>query len=336
MKNIKRLRTHCFTHYSTIIVFIAILCFAGLSSDVFLSHRNITNLLRQVAALSVVSFGMLLVVLTSGIDLSVGSVMALASVLFALSKESFSFFPSLLVALGGSLVMGALSGFMVTKMRMAPFIATLSMMIIGRGLALNAANGSPIQIKDEILTFIGKGYIGIIPVPVCVAFVIFIQLYLMLHYTATGRIIIAVGSNEKAVNLTGIKVDRFKMFVYTLSGFLAGIGGILTTSRTSVGSPILANGFELDAIAAVVIGGASLGGGKGRIVNTLFGVIILGIISNIMNLKNIPGYNQLIVKGLIIVIAVFLQGIRLEGLSWVKKYLGSFKRGTIVKKSMEE
>lgn len=318
MKNPRNLLVHFVIHYSTIIVFIAIFFFASFSSDVFLSNRNITNLLRQVAALSVVSFGMLLVVLTSGIDLSVGSVMAVASVVFALTLESLGFFPSLIATLAVCMVMGALSGFMVAKMKMAPFIATLSMMIIGRGFALNAANGSPIQIKNEVLTYVGKGYVGIVPVPVLAAFIIFILLYVMLHYTATGRIIIAVGSNENAVNLTGIKVDRYKMLVYTLSGILAGIGGILTTSRTSVGSPILAEGFELDAIAAVVIGGASLGGGKGRIVNTLFGVVILGTISNIMNLKDIPGYNQLIVKGLIIVVAVFLQGIHLDDLGWIK------------------
>ncbi|MBF0279503.1 MAG: ABC transporter permease [SAR324 cluster bacterium] len=315
----KKILIHFFVQNSTIIVFIVIFCLASFSSDVFLSNRNITNLLRQVAALSVVSFGMLLVVLTGGIDLSVGSVMAVASVTFALANATLGFFPSLFLTLLVCLVMGMFSGFMVAKMNMAPFIATLAMMIIGRGVALNAANGSPIQIKDPILTLLGRGYIGAIPVPVFAAFVTFVLLYIMLHYTAPGRIVIAVGSNEKAVNLTGIKVDRYKMLVYSLSGVLAGMGGVLTTSRTSVGSPILAEAFELDAIAAVVIGGASLAGGKGRILNTLFGVVILGTISNIMNLKDIPGYNQLVVKGLIIVIAVYLQGIQLSDLAWIKK-----------------
>jgi ribose transport system permease protein len=293
--------------YATLIVFILILVFASIVSDVFLTGRNITNLLRQVSALGVVSFGMLMVILTGGIDLSVGSVMALSSVVFATSIQEQGFIVALVLACAVCLLSGSVTGFLVSMTGMAPFVASLAMMTVVRGVALIVSNGSPILIENATVSYIGQSYIVGIPFPVVMMAGAFGILFLMLRYTAMGRIIKAIGSNESAVVLTGINVGRHKFSVYAMSGVLCAIGGIITTARTSVGSPIISQGFELDAIAAVVIGGASLAGGRGTIVNTVIGVVILGIISNIMNLMDIPGYHQQVVKGAIIVVAVLTQ-----------------------------
>jgi ribose transport system permease protein len=209
-------------------------------------------------------------------------------------------------------IIGSVSGYLVSIRGMAPFIATLALMTIVRGLGFILSKGTPIILEDsgQALKDFGSNYIIGIPNPVILMFFIFILVYFLLKYTVFGRLIIAIGSNEESVRLSGIKVWIYKFAVYSICGGFAAIAGIISTSRTGVGSPILGIGLELDAIAAVVIGGASLKGGRGSAVNTLLGIIILGMIGNIMNLMNVPGYPQQVIKGLIIIFAVLLQGIR--------------------------
>ena len=298
--------------HSTVFVFIMMVVISALLSDVFLSERNIFNLLRQVAGLGIVSMGMLLVILTGGIDLSVGSIAALGSVLVAFFLRDMPLLPAVLLTLGAGLLVGAVSGFLVANRNMAPFVATLALMTVARGLAFMISKGSPIQANNQILSDFGSSYWLRIPVPVFLTFIIFLIAVLVLRFTAFGRLVMAIGSNESAVRLAGIRVGYYKFAVYAITGVLCAVAGIISTSRTGVGSPIVGSGMELDAIAAVVIGGASLSGGRGTAINTFLGVLILGMIGNIMNLMNIPGYPQEVIKGMIIVVAVLLQGVPLS------------------------
>ncbi len=298
--------------YNTIVIFVALLITSSFASDVFFSERNMFNLLRQVAGIGAVSMGMLLVILTAGIDLSVGSISALASVFVAHFLLSMSLPASIALSILAGILLGSCSGFLVANRRVAPFIATLAMMTIVRGLAFIVSKGRPILLSEsgEALKNFGSDYWLRIPQPVFVMFLIFVIVFVLLRYSVFGRLVIAIGSNETAVRLSGIRVWIYKFLVYSICGGFASIAGIISTARTGVGSPVVGMGMELDAIAAVVIGGASLSGGKGTALNTLLGVFILGMIGNIMNLKNVPAYPQQVIKGLIIIFAVLLQGIQ--------------------------
>jgi len=294
--------------YNTVLIFLVMIALAASLSDVFFSEKNIFNLLRQVAGLATVGLGMLLVILTGGIDLSVGSLTALASVIAAYFLGSMPLLPALMLTIAISTLCGAVSGYLIAARNMAPFIATLAMMTIARGLAFIISKGSPIIIEDPTLNGFGSAYWMKIPLPVFVMIAIFALVAFILKFTVFGRMTAAIGSNETAVRLAGIRTGWYKFAVYCISGAFCAVAGIISTSRTGVGSPIVGTGAELDAIAAVVIGGASLNGGKGTAFNTLLGVLILGLIGNIMNLMNVPGYPQQVIKGLIIVFAVLLQG----------------------------
>jgi ribose transport system permease protein len=298
--------------YNTAFIFVALLVASSSASDVFFTQRNIFNLLRQVSQVGIISMGMLLVILTAGIDLSVGSVLALAGVLCAYFLTWMSLPFSLVLTVLAGILLGCVSGYLVSARRVAPFIATLAMMTIARGLAYIISKGTPIPLTEsgDGLKAFGLGYLFGVPLPVILMFAVFAAVYLILKYTVFGRLVVAIGSNETAVTLSGIRVWVYKFLVYGISGGLAAIAGIISTSRTGVGSPEPGLGLELDAIAAVVIGGASLAGGKGTALNTLLGIFILGMIGNIMNLKNVPAYPQQVVKGLIIILAVLLQGFR--------------------------
>jgi len=303
---------HFLLKYNTIFIFVVLLVVSSIASKAFFTERNIFNLLRQMAGIGIVSMGMLLVILTAGIDLSVGSMMALASVLSAHFLFSMPLPLSIILTILTGVALGSVSGFLVSNRRMAPFIVTLAMMTIARGLAYIVSKGAPILLPEsgQALKNFGSAYWLRIPQPVFLMFIVFTIILLVLKYIAFGRLVIAIGSNEIAVRLSGVRTGIYKFLVYSISGGLAAIAGIISTSRTGVGSPIVGVGLELDAIAAVVIGGASLSGGRGTALNTLLGIFILGMIGNIMNLKNVPAYPQQVIKGLIIIFAVLLQGIQ--------------------------
>jgi ribose transport system permease protein len=266
---------------------------------------------------------MIIVVLTGGIDLSVGSVAAVGSVTCAivLSKvfagQGFvGLILAIVIALAAGVLAGAIMGSLVAYFRMAPFVASLAMMTIARGAAYIITNGEPIRLSPSVpaqkfLSDFGSKSVPLIklPWPILIGLLVVIVFYLIIKYTKFGRLAIATGSNESAVRLAGIMVQKYKLAVYMISGFLSALAGIMITARSGVGVPISGTGLELDALAACVIGGASLSGGKGRIVNTIIGVLVLGLISNIMNLMSVPAYPQQIIKGLIIIVAVLLQGI---------------------------
>jgi ribose transport system permease protein len=295
--------------YNTAFIFLLMLVVSATVSDVFFTSSNLSNLVRQVTPVGIMSMGMLLVILTGGIDLSVGSVVAMTGVLSALFTQTMPLPLAILASLACGLVIGSASGYLVALHKIAPFIATLALMSIVRGLGFIFSKGAPVLVSETgtALTDFGSGNTLGIPNPALVLFFVFAATAVMLRYHVFGRIVIAIGSNEEAVRLSGVRVWLCKFSVYAISGGLAAAAGLIITARTAVGSPVMGVGMELDVIAAVVIGGASLSGGKGNALNTLLGVLILGMIGNIMNLLIIPAYSQQVIKGLIIIFAMLLQ-----------------------------
>ncbi|TZF83786.1 ABC transporter permease [Pedobacter sp. BS3] len=309
MKSSLKRTIHFIIKHNTIIIFLLMLVLSALASNAFFTPNNLANLIRQVAPVGIISMGMLLVILTGGIDLSVGSIVAMIGVLCALFTQSMSLPLAIVASLLAGIVVGSISGYLVSVQKMAPFIATLALMTIVRGLGFIFSKGAPVMVADSAsaLTDFGSGSLLGIPNPAIILFLVFGITAVLLKYNIYGRILIAIGSNEEAVRLSGIKVPVYKFSVYAIIGGLAAISGMIGTARTGVGSPNIGIGLELDVIAAVVIGGTSLMGGKGSALNTFLGVLILGMIGNIMNLMDIASYSQQVIKGLIIILAVLLQ-----------------------------
>ncbi|MGG4264692.1 ABC transporter permease [Peribacillus simplex] len=275
----------------------------------FMEPNNILNLLRQTSINALIAFGMTFIILTGGIDLSVGSILALSSALMAGMMVS-GLDPILAILVGVLLgtIMGVINGILVSKGKMAPFIVTLATMTIFRGLTLVYTDGKPITgIGDsELFQMLGRGYFLGLPVPAVVMIIAFFILWFLLHKTSFGRKTYAIGGNERASRISGIKVDRVKVAIYGLAGTMAAIAGAILTSRLNSAQPTAGQSYEMDAIAAVVLGGTSLSGGKGRLFGTLVGVLIIGTLNNGMNLLGVSSFYQQVVKGAVILIAVLL------------------------------
>lgn len=278
-------------------------------NSAFLEPSNLFNLLRQVSINGLIAFGMTFVILTGGIDLSVGSTLALSSAMVAILMVSGvdSIIALLLGCIFGA-VLGAVNGLLITLGKMAPFIATLATMTVFRGLTLVITDGNPITNLNGSYAFqlFGRGYFLGIPVPAVTMFVTFIILYILLHKTVFGRQTYAMGGNEKAAFISGIKVNKLKIMIYSLAGLMSAMAGAILTSRLNSAQPTAGMSYELDAIAAVVLGGTSLTGGKGRILGTLIGVLIIGVLSNGLNLLGVSSFYQQVVKGVVIIIAVLI------------------------------
>ncbi|ENM3928752.1 TPA: ribose ABC transporter permease [Vibrio cholerae] len=277
----------------------------------FFTVDNILNILRQTSVNAIIAVGMTLVILTAGIDLSVGSVLALcgafAATLVAMEVPVLIAVPTALLA-GATL--GAISGIIIAKGKVQAFIATLVTMTLLRGVTMVYTDGRPIStgFTDTADTFawFGTGYALGIPVPVWLMVVVFAGAWYLLNHTRFGRYVYAVGGNESATRLSGINVDRVKIGVYAICGLLAALAGIIVTSRLSSAQPTAGMGYELDAIAAVVLGGTSLMGGKGRIMGTLIGALIIGFLNNALNLLDVSSYYQMIAKAVVILLAVLV------------------------------
>lgn len=298
--------------FGTAGIFIILVVVASLWSDSFLTKVNMLNVLRQVASSAgIMAVGMLFVILTRGIDLSVGSIAALGSVLtgYFVAIHGYSTPITILFVLLAGAACGAVTGLFVAYMKLPSFVMSLAMMAIARGLSLIISDGRPIPLGDNGTAFtdFGSGFLFGVPQPVWLMFAVFIVGGIVLNFTKFGRIITAIGSNEEAVRLSGIAVPRYILAVYVISGVLASMAGIISSSRTAVGSSQVGVAAELNVIAAVVIGGASLMGGRGGVINTFLGVLIMGIIANIMNLAGVPGYHQQVYMGLIIIVAMLIQ-----------------------------
>jgi ribose transport system permease protein len=292
--------------------FIALLVLAAglavLSPD-FLTLGNLLDVTRQVSINAVISFGMTLVILLGGIDLSVGSILAVSSLVVALlmrGGESATLATAVGIFCGA--LMGAANGLLVTKGRVAPFIATLGTMTLLRGLALVLCQGSPISgFPSEFFAALGGGYLArMIPLPVVWMLVLFAILWFVLDRTVFGRHVYATGGNPGAASLSGVNVDRIQILVYTLSGLTAAVAGIILTSRLDSAQPTAGEGYELDAITAVVLGGTSLAGGRGWIFGTLLGALLIGVLNNGLNLVGVSAFYQQVIKGSVILLAVLL------------------------------
>nr|WP_230615684.1 ribose ABC transporter permease [Vibrio cholerae] len=277
----------------------------------FFTVDNLLNILRQTSVNAIIAVGMTLVILTAGIDLSVGSMLALcgafAATLVAMEVPVLVAVPTALLA-GAAL--GAISGIIIAKGKVQAFIATLVTMTLLRGVTMVYTDGRPIStgFTDTADTFawFGTGYALGIPVPVWLMVVVFAGAWYLLNHTRFGRYVYAVGGNESATRLSGINVDRVKIGVYAICGLLAALAGIIVTSRLSSAQPTAGMGYELDAIAAVVLGGTSLMGGKGRIMGTLIGALIIGFLNNALNLLDVSSYYQMIAKAVVILLAVLV------------------------------
>lgn len=292
---------------NTYIIFLALFIICCLLSDKFFSYLNLRNILLQQVSPILVALGMLMVILTGGIDLSVGSVMALGSSLTAVlsTQMGIDWRVAILITLAAGIVMGAFTGFLVAYCNFQGFVASLAVMTIARGLAYTITNATPVNLESNTLNTLTSRDLGY-PVIIITALV-FIVFIIIEKYTVYGRIVIAVGSNSEAVKLSGIRVKRYLLSVYVISGFLSMLAGIFIAARSNVGNSTIGEGQELDAIAACVIGGASLAGGKGSVTKTAIGALTLALIGNIMNLLSVPAYPQEIIMGFIIIVAVFLQ-----------------------------
>ncbi|WP_435169236.1 ABC transporter permease [Falsirhodobacter sp. 1013] len=280
----------------------------GFASDNFFSVSNIFNVLRQVSIVAILAVGMTFVILTGGIDLSVGAVMALAGTIAAGLMVNFGMpgWVGLLAGLGVGVVLGVFNGFMVAWGRMPAIIVTLATMGIARGLGLIYSGGYPISGIPSWISWFGVGRIGIVPVPVIAMVIVYAVAWVLLQRTAFGRHVYAIGGNELAAKLSGVKTQRVKLAVYAISGVTAAIAALILTGRLMSGQPNAGVGFELDAIAAVVLGGTAIAGGRGLILGTLIGAILLGILNNGLNLMGINPYMQDVIKGLIILLAIYI------------------------------
>ncbi|MFP7331792.1 ribose ABC transporter permease [Shouchella clausii] len=275
----------------------------------FLTAPNLLNVLRQVSINALIAFGMTFVILTGGIDLSVGAILAFSGAVTAtLLSSGMDPILAILIGLLVGAALGAINGIIIAKGKVAPFIATLATMTIYRGATLMFTDGRPVSNLGDSTLFqmLGGGYFFGIPMPAITMMISFVILYLILKKTTFGRRVYAVGGNEEASILSGIKVDRIKIYVYSLTGFLAAIAGVILTSRLNSAQPTAGTMYELDAIAAVVLGGTSLTGGKGWIVGTLIGALIIGVLNNGLNLLGVSSFFQQVVKGSVILLAVLL------------------------------
>ena len=297
--------------YKSLVGLLALIAIVSVLSPSFLSTKNIFNILRQTSVNGIIAAGMTFVILTGGIDLSVGSILAISGAICAsILVNGQNIVIAVLAALLVGAMVGFLNGFIITKGKLQPFIATLATMTILRGLTLVYTDGKPITLGsgDLALNFgqIGGGKILGIPTPALIMILVFLVCAYVLKNTKMGRYTYALGSNEEATKLSGLNTDKIKIAVYTLSGILASIAGIIITSRLFSAQPTAGDGYELDAIAAVVLGGTSLTGGKGKISGTIIGALIIGVLSNALNILDVSSYYQMMVKGAVILIAVLL------------------------------
>lgn len=293
--------------YGSFIALIFLVVVISIISPDFRTVNNFLSLLRQSAINGLIAFGMTCIILTGGIDLSVGSVLALTSIICAHTIKIGLPAPlSMLIALIFGIILGTISGLMVTKSRLQPFIATLITMTGYRGLTMILSGGRPIsKLGDNfLLNQIGKGSLLGIPIPVWILIVFFAIFLFVLKKTVLGRQIYATGSNSKAAELAGINTNNIKLIVYAVSGFMASLSGLILVSRLGSAQPTLGSGYELDAIAAVALGGTSMTGGRGKITGTLIGILIIAVLNNGLNIIGVSSYYQDVVKALVIFLAV--------------------------------
>lgn len=297
--------------FATLIgLFIVILIFAMLKPK-FLDVNNIFNLLRQASINGLLALGMTFVVLTGGIDLSVGSILGASGIFAALVAQNHSipWFVAVLVGLGIGFFLGSINGIVVSWLKVPAFVATLGMLSIARGVTYLASNAQPVPGLSAGFLKIGGGSVGIIPIPVLILAFVFLICSILIYRCKYGRYIFGVGGNAKAARVSGINVKKITWSAYMIAGVLSGLAGVVLTSRVSSGLAMAGQNYETDAIAAVVMGGTSLAGGRGRLWGTLIGVLIIAVLNNGLDMMAVSSYWQLIIKGTIIIAAVMMDSL---------------------------
>ncbi len=295
-----------------VLIALLLLClFFSVSSEQFLRLDNIMNIFLQSSIMGIVAIGMTFVIITAGIDLGVGSVVAVSGMFIAgMISSGMPIFVAILVGLLIGMLSGAINGFFITKFNIAPFIVTLGMMSAARSITLVYSDAQTISVyEDPFLQFLRIGEIAGIPVMILITIVMFFIAHYILSNTVFGRHVYAIGSNKKAAELSGINVKRIEMMVYIIAGTLAGLGGLMMTARLGSGTPLAGTNLELMAIAAVVIGGTSLSGGKGTVFGTLIGVLLINVLNTGMNLMNISSHYQGLIMGIVIILAALIDSL---------------------------
>lgn len=296
---------------SMLIALVAIVIFFSIVSPNFMTRNNGFNVLRQISSNAIVAIGMTFVLLIGGIDLSVGSVIAATNCLSISLMVSGAPIPvAVICGLVLSAVVGFANGMIIAKLKIPAFIMTLAMMQIARGAAYISTGGRPVRFDNDSLSLIGNGYIGVVPVPVIIMLVCIIIFAFILHKTKFGSRVYAVGGNREAAKFSGINITLIEISVYTICGTMAGIAGIILSSRMLSAQPTSGAGAEMDAIAAVVLGGTSLSGGTGTIAGTIIGALFIGVLNNGLNILGVSSYWQEVVKGIVIIIAVLVDVIK--------------------------
>jgi len=302
MKNIKF--KNIIRQYGILIGLVGLIIVFSILSERFFTISNMLIVMRQTSIVAFLGVGMTFVILGAGIDLSVGSVLAFSGAVAAGVMQNEGIFLGILAGLAMGTALGAFSGLVITKLKIPAFIATLAMMAIARGGTLVYTDGRPITGLPSSFAFLGRGYIGNIPFPIILMLIIFALAYIILKLTRFGRYVYATGGNINAARASGIKVDNIIISNFAISGFLSGLTGIVLASRLNSAQPTAGMGYELDAIAAVVLGGTNLFGGEGELWGTLIGAFIMGILNNGLNMLNVSSFYQQVVKGIVILIAV--------------------------------
>jgi ribose/xylose/arabinose/galactoside ABC-type transport system permease subunit len=292
--------------FGIVLGLVSLLIAAPFISPRFLSFANLLNVWRQVAIVGILAIGQTFVILTAGIDLSVGASLGLTVVFLAGLLKTQNLLISVPLGISAGAAMGLINGLGIAYARIPAFIMTLGMLSFGRGIAFIYTGGTPIPIVNDTYYYIGNGYIAGIPIPCLILLSTLLLSLFVLNLTPFGRCVYAIGSNEDAALLSGVPTRRYKLLVYIVCGFCAGIAGLVYSSQLSVGTPIAGEGYELDAIAAVVVGGTSLFGGAGSVIRTFIGTLFIGILANILNLAGVDPFVQQLAKGALIVIAVFI------------------------------
>lgn len=307
MENNKKKITDHVQDLGALIALLLLIIGISIISPEFRTGSNFLSLLRQSSINGLIAFGMTCVILTDAIDLSVGSVLALSTVLCAgMISAGVPAGLAMILALAIGTGLGAISGFLVTKGRLQAFIATLITMTVYRGATMIFTGGKPISNLGDsfVLKLVGRGNFYRIPIPVILLLVIFVGFYFLLNKTTFGRSVYATGSNWKCAKLAGININKTKIIVYAISGFMSALAGLILLSRLGSAQPTLGSGFELDAIAAVALGGTSMSGGRGKIYGTLIGVLIIAVLNNGLNILGVSSYYQDVIKGFVILVAV--------------------------------
>ena len=298
------------------LVLAVMIIFFSLVTKTFLTLDNLFNVARQVSMLGIASIGMIFVILLGGIDLSTGSIITFVNIVTAymMVKMDISMWPAILLTLMMCILIGVFNGFAVATFNMPALIVTFATQTIFAGVAYMISGGMPISGLPEEFAVIGQGYVGVVPIPVLIMIVAFVLGGVILNKTYFGRYFYALGGNEEAAKLSGIRVKAIKMLVFALSGLFGGIAGIVMLSRTNSGQATAGRGYEFDVITAVVLGGVSLSGGSGRMLNVVAGVLILGVLSNGMVLMNVSYYAQMVIKGIILLLAVGFDCVQKKGI----------------------